>query len=119
MEIHILLAGIKRGPFSEENVRRYLADGLLKPSDQARLAGQETWSSLAEVLAADLSPDESDAFPLQRRKRKKRRQLTKVQAARRRFVVILAIGGAFALTVFFACFPQQAIDLYNTLSYFF
>jgi len=51
MEIHILLASVELGPFSEKQVRQYLADGLISPSDLAKHAGMENWEAVDVVLA--------------------------------------------------------------------
>lgn len=74
MEIHILLAGEQLGPFSEIQVRQYLGEGLVSPSDLATYEGMPDWQSLDQVLAnlADLpvfpapetiSPDEPPPEP--------------------------------------------------------
>jgi len=55
MEIRILLAGEQLGPFSETQVRRYLGEGLVLPSDLAMHEGMKDWRSLDLVLA-DLPP---------------------------------------------------------------
>ncbi len=51
MEILILLAGIEVGPFSEEQVRQQLADGVVSPSDWAKIAGSKKWETIERVLA--------------------------------------------------------------------
>jgi tetratricopeptide (TPR) repeat protein len=51
MEIHILLAGEQLGPFSEIQVRQYLGEGLVSPSDLATYEGMQDWQSLDQVLA--------------------------------------------------------------------
>ena len=51
MEIHILLAGEQLGPFSETQVRQYLDEGLVAPSDLATYGGLETWQSIDQILA--------------------------------------------------------------------
>jgi tetratricopeptide (TPR) repeat protein len=60
MEIHILQAGEQLGPFSEVQVRQYLGEGLIAPSDLATFNGMENWQSLEQVLA-NLPP--SDRTP--------------------------------------------------------
>jgi tetratricopeptide (TPR) repeat protein len=51
MEIRILLAGEQLGPFSETQVRQYLGEGLVLPSDLAAHEGMEEWQSIDLVLA--------------------------------------------------------------------
>jgi lipoprotein NlpI len=51
MGIHILLAGEQLGPFSETQVREYLGEGLVSPSDLATYEGMEDWQALDLVLA--------------------------------------------------------------------
>jgi tetratricopeptide (TPR) repeat protein len=51
MEILIRLAGVQLGPYSEEQVRRHLSEGLLSLADSAQLEGMEDWVPLSEVLA--------------------------------------------------------------------
>ncbi len=50
MEIHILLEGEQLGPFSEIQVRQYLGEGLVSPSDLATYAGMQDWQSLDQIL---------------------------------------------------------------------
>jgi lipoprotein NlpI len=51
MEIHLLLEGEKIGPLSEAQVRQYLEDGLVAPTDLASYEGMEDWLPLELVLA--------------------------------------------------------------------
>lgn len=51
MEIHILLEGEQLGPFSEIQVRQYLGEGIVSPSDLATYEGMEEWQSIDHVLA--------------------------------------------------------------------
>jgi hypothetical protein len=51
MEIHILLAGVQIGPFSEKQVREYLVDGLVSPTDLAKHDGMREWEAVNLVLA--------------------------------------------------------------------
>ena len=51
MEILIRLAGVQLGPYSEEQVRQHISDGLLSLTDLAKVEGTEEWASLAEILA--------------------------------------------------------------------
>jgi tetratricopeptide (TPR) repeat protein len=55
MGIHILLAGEQIGPFSETQVRRYLGEGLVSPSDLATYEGMEDWQAL-DLILANLPP---------------------------------------------------------------
>jgi tetratricopeptide (TPR) repeat protein len=50
MEIHVQMAGIELGPYSPKQVRAYLAEGLLLPSDRAREEGTTQWVAVAELL---------------------------------------------------------------------
>src|SRR5271154_6764166 len=50
MEIHILLEGEQLGPFSEIQVRQYLGEGLVSPSDLATYEGMQEWQSLDQIL---------------------------------------------------------------------
>ena len=68
MGIHIRLAGEEIGPFSESQVRQFLGEGLVSPSDLALLDGMSDWQSV-ETLMANLPPPAhstpvfSDPFP--------------------------------------------------------
>ncbi|HEV3272059.1 MAG TPA: tetratricopeptide repeat protein [Candidatus Methylacidiphilales bacterium] len=55
MGIHILMAGEQLGPFSETQVRQYLGEGLVSPSDLATCEGMEEWQAL-DLLLANLPP---------------------------------------------------------------
>jgi lipoprotein NlpI len=57
MEIHIMQAGEQLGPFSEVQVRQYLGEGLIAPSDLATCQGMENWQSL-DLLLANLPPSD-------------------------------------------------------------
>jgi lipoprotein NlpI len=63
MEIHILLEGEQLGPFSEIQVRKYLGEGLVSPSDLATYEGMEDWQSLDHILTnlANLPAPEAPA----------------------------------------------------------
>jgi tetratricopeptide (TPR) repeat protein len=50
-KIHILLAGEQLGPFSETQVRQYMGEGLVSPSDLAMCDGMADWQSVDLVLA--------------------------------------------------------------------
>jgi len=60
MDIHILLDGEQLGPFSETQVRKYLGEGLISPSDLASYEGAPDWQSLDRILAK-LSPPDPEA----------------------------------------------------------
>lgn len=47
MEFYVYLNGAKRGPFSEEQVRSYLADHLLQPADLASDQSEGGWQPLS------------------------------------------------------------------------
>jgi tetratricopeptide (TPR) repeat protein len=61
MEIHIQLAGVHLGPYSERQVREYLAEGLLFPTDRAREEGTENWIAVNELLSK--APPPTDKLP--------------------------------------------------------
>lgn len=50
MEIHILLAGVEMGPFSENQVRDYLREGLLSHTDKAKIGEDGAWEPVEVVL---------------------------------------------------------------------
>jgi lipoprotein NlpI len=57
MEIHILLDGEQLGPFSETQVRKYLGEGLVSPTDLASYDGAPDWQALDHILARLSPPD--------------------------------------------------------------
>jgi hypothetical protein len=57
MEIRILSSGKEIGPYSESQVRQYLSEGLLSPSDLALGAGLSEWQPLERLLNGLRSPD--------------------------------------------------------------
>ena len=59
MEIHIRLAGAQLGPYSEEQVREYLAEGLLSPIDSACVEGTDHWLPVNELLDKLASPSDT------------------------------------------------------------
>ena len=68
MEFYVYLNGAKRGPFSEERLRSFLADGLLQPSDLASEQPDGGWRQLAafrrfELPDTDRTPAASDVAP--------------------------------------------------------
>ena len=50
MEIHILLAGVEFGPYTDDQARQLVADGLLDASDPAKRLSETEWLPLSEVL---------------------------------------------------------------------
>src|SRR5271156_5233638 len=42
--------GQQYGPYSEETIRRYLAEGSLLASDSARSEGAQSWQPLGQIL---------------------------------------------------------------------
>jgi hypothetical protein len=50
-QIQFLFAGVALGPFSEEEVRRYMGEGFLAPSDLAKDESAEEWTPLQNILA--------------------------------------------------------------------
>jgi tetratricopeptide (TPR) repeat protein len=67
MEIHILLAGTRIGPFSEQQVRQYLVEGLATPTDLAMIEGTTDWQPLEVILgqrpASSPSPENISVTP--------------------------------------------------------
>ncbi len=60
MEIRVELAGVRLGPYSEKQVRDYLADGLVSLDDLACIEGTDEWKPVRTVLekvpAAEVRP---------------------------------------------------------------
>jgi len=54
MEIQIRLAGVQLGPYSEKQVREYLSEGLLFPTDPARQMGTDNWIAVNDLLSKGL-----------------------------------------------------------------
>jgi tetratricopeptide (TPR) repeat protein len=50
MEILIRLAGVQLGPYSEEQIRQHLSDGLLSLTDPAQYEGMPDWVPLGDLL---------------------------------------------------------------------
>jgi tetratricopeptide (TPR) repeat protein len=65
MEIQIQLAGVQLGPYSEQQVRQYLSEGLLFPADPAREEGTENWIAVNELLPKPPPPTEILPKPAQ------------------------------------------------------
>jgi hypothetical protein len=61
MEFYVYLNGAKRGPFTEERLRSFLADGLLQSSDLASEQPEGGWRQLAAFRRFELP--EADAAP--------------------------------------------------------
>ena len=66
MEFYVYLNGAQRGPFSEERLRSFLADGLLQPSDLASEQPDGGWRQLSafrrfELPEAEAAPANADA----------------------------------------------------------
>ena len=59
MEIRILVAGEQIGPYSATEVRRYLGQGLVSPSDLAVYEGMQEWQPLDHILAQLPGSDET------------------------------------------------------------
>jgi len=55
--------GQQYGPYSEETIRRYLAEGSLLPSDSARSEGAQSWQPLGQILQYAPSPGGPPAVP--------------------------------------------------------
>jgi tetratricopeptide (TPR) repeat protein len=56
MEIHIRLAGVELGPYTEEQVLQNISEGLLSLGDLAHVEGMQDWLPLGEVLNKLQSP---------------------------------------------------------------
>ena len=48
-KISILRDGVKYGPYNEDTLRKYFAQGLISSEDQARYDGLEEWKNLKEI----------------------------------------------------------------------
>jgi tetratricopeptide (TPR) repeat protein len=59
-EFHVQLAGVELGPYTEEQVRQHLAEGLLSPMDKARLGNEGEWFPLSHVLLSAAGGPASD-----------------------------------------------------------
>jgi tetratricopeptide (TPR) repeat protein len=59
MEIRILSSGKEMGPYSESQVRQYLSEGLIAPSDLALGAGLSEWQTLDRLLAGLPFPEQA------------------------------------------------------------
>ena len=62
MDIRILSAGQEIGPYSESQVRQYLNEGLVSPSDLATYDGAPDWLAL-HLLLANLPRSQTSARP--------------------------------------------------------
>jgi tetratricopeptide (TPR) repeat protein len=51
MELHILLAGVEFGPYTDEQARDLLGEGFLSETDPAKRLDETAWLPLNEVLA--------------------------------------------------------------------
>jgi hypothetical protein len=51
MELHILLAGVEFGPYTDDQVRELLGDGFLSATDPAKRLDETDWLPLSDVLA--------------------------------------------------------------------
>src|ERR1700677_2589993 len=58
MDIHIQLAGVSLGPYSEKQVREYIAEGLLSMTDKARIEGSLDWIPVSDLVAMLPPPSE-------------------------------------------------------------
>ena len=63
MEIFIRLSGVELGPYSEEQVRQHIAEGLITLDDPAKLAGMDDWAPLSDILPPEAEPVESAPEP--------------------------------------------------------
>jgi tetratricopeptide (TPR) repeat protein len=61
MDIHIQLAGVSLGPYSEKQVREYITEGLLSLADKARIEGSLEWIPVSDLVA--LLPPASEPTP--------------------------------------------------------
>jgi tetratricopeptide (TPR) repeat protein len=58
MEIHVRLAGVELGPYTEKQVREYLSEGLLSATDLAKAEGSDNWVPVNDLLGGlEQSPD--------------------------------------------------------------
>ncbi len=61
MEIHILLAGVEFGPYTDDKARELIAEGFLAATDPARRLDETEWLPLTEVLSR--APEEPAEEP--------------------------------------------------------
>ncbi len=52
MELHILLAGVEFGPYTEDKARQLLDEGFLSATDPAKRLDETNWLPLSDVLGA-------------------------------------------------------------------
>jgi len=50
MELHVLLAGVEFGPYSDDKARELLGEGFLSASDPAKRLNETDWIPLSDVL---------------------------------------------------------------------
>jgi len=63
MQIHISRGEDSSGPFTLEQVRDYLAEGILLPDDLAWHEGLENWIPLSQLVAPPVAPQPVAAIP--------------------------------------------------------
>jgi hypothetical protein len=51
MELHILLAGVEFGPYTDHQARDLIGEGFLSETDPAKRLDEADWLPLSEVLA--------------------------------------------------------------------
>ena len=51
MEIHILLAGVEFGPYTDDKARQLLDEGFLSSNDPAKRLDEQEWIPLSTLLA--------------------------------------------------------------------
>ena len=63
MEIFIRLSGVQLGPYSAEQVRQHITDGLITLDDPAKLEGMDDWAPLRDILPPDEESGEGESNP--------------------------------------------------------
>ena len=64
MELHILLAGVEFGPYTDEQARELLGEGFLNATDPAKRLDETDWLPLNEVLAQSRAVTPPQAEPV-------------------------------------------------------
>ena len=64
MDIYIARGEERKGPYSEDSIRQFLADGQLDGSELAWHEGLDAWVNLKEVMKGEDAPAETEADTL-------------------------------------------------------
>ena len=102
MQIHVLRDGEKFGPYSEEEVRQYLNQGTLLPTDLAWHEGIDNWIALNELVSGRKSKTPPPPPS---------RQLPSVKSSfrRKRPIVIYPFIGLILLIILYIASPYYEV----------